>query len=111
MRLSLFTFAVFFPAIGCMNIKPIGPLANMNATNHGPAETPRATAMPAKAMAAMPVIEEGPRPTSPAYEVTPGEVSEANAHECVMKLRKELDADRAAADAMPRYPEVSRIKR
>ena len=111
MRLSLYTFAVFLPATGCMNIKPIGPLANMNATNHGPAETPRGIAMPPKTLAAMPVIEEGPRPTSPAYEVTPGEVSEANARECAMKLRKELEADRAAADAMPRYPEVSRIKR
>jgi hypothetical protein len=113
MRTYLFTLALLSPAIGCMSIKPIGPLANPNSTNHRPAEAARgnATATAPQAIATMPQIEEGPRPPRPAYEVTPGEVGEENAKECAMKLRKELEADRISADAMPRYPEVSHIKR
>ncbi len=113
MKSYLFPLALLIPAVGCMSIKPIGPLANPNATNQRPTDAVKgsATATAPRAIAAMPQIEEGPRPPRPAYEVTPGEVGEENAKECLQKLRKELDADRASADAMPRYPEVSHIKR
>jgi hypothetical protein len=111
MRTYLFTLALLSPALGCMTIKPIGPLANPNVTNNRPAPRGNPATETAPAVAAMPQIEEGPRPPRPAYEVTPGEVGEENAKECALKLRKELEADRISADAMPRYPEVSHIKR
>jgi hypothetical protein len=111
MKTSLFALTLLFPAVGCMSIKPIGPLADKMGTPRPDPKPPNATVMAPKDISAMPTIEEGPRPPRPAYEVTPGEVSESNAQDCVTKLKKELELDRISADAMPRYPEVSRVKR
>ena len=110
MRTSLLALALLFPAVGCMSIKPIGPLADKMGPTRSP-NAPNAVVTAPKDIAAMPTIEEGPRPQRPAYEVTPGEVSESNAQDCVAKLKKELELDRISADAMPRYPEVSRVRR
>ena len=111
MKPTLFTIALLLPSVGCLTIKPIGPLANKDAPAIGKPDAAHAAVMAPKDLPTMPAVVEGPRPPRPAYEVTPGEVSDATAQECAAKLRKELDADRAAADALPRYPEVSRVKR
>ena len=43
--------------------------------------------------------------------VLPGDVTEANPDQATRRLQDEMDADRKAIDLMPRYSEVSTVKR
>lgn len=86
---------------GCVGVRPVGPLADMF-----PAKpAPKAKGAKDGAPALMPA----PTPAAPALYVSPGEVSEATADEMVKKLEAELEADRKAMEAMPRYAEVSAV--
>jgi hypothetical protein len=88
--------------VGCVHIKPVGPLAQfqgLNPDGSQPApETPD------------PIVREAPRPTLPAVYITPSEVTAANADEALKRLAQELETDRRSMDAMPRYAEVSVVK-
>ncbi len=97
-----FPIVLMLVATGCVHIKPIGPLAQMQGLppdgKAAPADTPE------------PIVREAPRPTPPAVYVTPGEVTAANADEAFKRLTQELDTDRRTMEAFPRYAEVSIVK-
>ncbi len=88
--------------VGCVHIKPVGPLADWQGT------APDGKPVPEQALE--PIVREAPRPTAPAVYVTPGEVTATNADEAMKRLSQELDTDRRTMEAFPRYAEVSVVK-
>jgi hypothetical protein len=62
---------------------------------------------PKDAPAGGPALLPAPPPPAPAVLVSPAEVTAETADDMARKLEAELDADRKAMDAMPRYSEVS----
>lgn len=87
-----------FACAGCLNIRPLGPLAD--------AFPPK----PVEEAAPEPVVRQAGKPTPPALYVTPGEITAANALEAAKRLQQELDTDRRSLEAMPKYSEVSVVK-
>lgn len=100
--IRLVPLALILIATGCVHIKPIGPLAQMQGL------PPAGKAAPTDAPE--PIVREAPRPTPPAVYITPGEVTAANADEALKRLTQELDTDRRTMEAFPRYAEVSIVK-
>lgn len=93
---------------GCLTMQPVGPFANQIAGSR-PKPTPGTTVTAARD-AVPPALPPAPPPAPPALMVTPGEVTEANHKQSARRLVDEMEADRKAMDAMPRYAEVSVIK-
>lgn len=86
--------------LGCMNVRPVGVLADALPTPKPKVET----------VVPEPVVRQAGKPTPPALYVTPGEITAANAAEAAKRLQQELDTDRRAMEAMPQYSEVSTVK-
>lgn len=96
---------------GCMGIRPVGPMAEVFPTKTTAAKVaPGAKVGPATDSAG-PVLPPAPPPPAPALLVSPAEVTPATADEMAKKLEAELEADRKAMEAMPRYAEVSVVGR
>lgn len=96
---------------GCFSIQPVGPMAKMLNEEAPPTRTaPGVTVTAAKDAPGGPVIQPAPPPPLPSLKVTPGEVTEANYQDAMRRLIEEMEADRKAMDAMPRYAEVSVVK-
>ncbi len=98
-------------SLGCLGIKPVGPMATM--LNEEPPPTrpaPGVTVTAAKDAPGGPVIQQAPPPPLPSLKVTPGEVTEANYPDAMRRLIEEMEADRKAMETMPRYAEVSVVK-
>lgn len=90
-------------ACGCVGVRPVGPMADV----FPKAPPPKAAKVGEAKDGSAPALVPAPPPPAPALLVSPGEVSEATAEDMAKKLEQELDADRNAMDAMPRYAEVS----
>jgi hypothetical protein len=88
-------------SLGCVHIQPVGPFADGMTSK---AKTPPEAEVPE------PEVRSAPKPTPPALYVTPGEVTPANAADAVKRLQQEMEIDRRAMEAMPKYSEVSVIK-
>jgi hypothetical protein len=97
---------VLLPGLGCVHLRPVGPLAKEYA---GPAPTSPAAGV--ATAAPKPIVQPAPAPAPPALLVTPGEVTEVNHADAARRLMEELEADRRSMDAMPRPVEISVIKR
>ena len=82
---------------GCVGVKPVGPFADAFTVKMPPKPKagPKDAALP-----------PAPMPSAPALYVSPGEVSESTADDMAKKLEAELEADRKAMEAMPRYGEA-----
>ena len=112
MRTAFVFSALALGASGCVTLTPVGPLAQ----SLGP--PPEAVApidagakvTAPRDVAAKPMIQPAQPPAPPVTDVTPGEVTADNTAEIMQRLQAELDADRRAAEAMPRPSEVSVIK-
>lgn len=97
---------------GCVHLQPVGPLAGTFGAKEPPATSPAPNVKATAAREApKPVIQPAPPPPPPALLVTPGEVTEANYQDAAHRLMREMEADREALEAMPRYSEISVIKR
>jgi hypothetical protein len=90
----------WLPLVGCMNLQPIGPFADEMARKKIAAEEP----------VPEPVVRQAGKPVPPSLMVTPAEITAANAAEAARRLQQELETDRRALEAMPKYSEVSRPK-
>lgn len=108
MKRILILALALVPSFGCM-FKAVGPLAGKGGTPVRSSTNPNAIATAPKDIAAMPVIPDAPPPPAPLRTVNTGDVTPETAHDAATKLRKELQQDRAATEAMPNYTEVSRI--
>jgi len=98
------------PAIGCLSIKPVGPLAKqMGKPDIDTNPAPGVTVTAPKDAPQGPVVQAAPAPPPPSLRVTPGEVTDANYADAAKRLMEELEADRKSMEAMPRYAEVSVI--
>ncbi len=96
---------------GCLGIQPVGHMATMMNEEPPPTRTaPGVTVTAAKDAPGGPVIQQAPPPPLPSLKVTPGEVTESNYADAIRRLMEEMEADRKAMDAMPRYAEVSVVK-
>jgi hypothetical protein len=94
---------------GCLGLKPVGPMAELFPPTN-PATTkvaPGVKAGAAKDAAGPPALAPAPPPPAPSLLVSPAEVTPATADEMARKLAAELEADRKALEAMPKYAEVS----
>ena len=112
MRTALLMTALALGTVGCVTLKPVGPLAKNMAPAPG-SDAPKdavTKVTPAKDIPSGPIIQPAPAPTPPKTDVTPGEVTESNTADIVRRLQAELDADRKSAEAMPRPSEISLIK-
>ena len=110
LSLTLLTAAVVGPGAGCVTLTPVGPMAKTLGTTDPTrvtAEGARVKELTGK-QAAGPLLTPAPPPTLPAMLVTPAEVSgAADAARAARRLTDELEADRKAAENMPRYAETS----
>ena len=111
LALLLLTAAV--GGTGCVTLTPVGPMAK---TLGAPADGTRVTAEGARVKeltgkaSAGPLLRPAPPPTPPAMLVTPAEVTDANPGRAAQRLTEELEADRKAAEGMPRYGELSVVR-
>lgn len=99
-------------AVGCVSFKPVGPLAKNFSpppSSNDPVEA-AIKVSPVKDAPSGPMIQPAPPPPAPRTDVTPGEVTDQNTGEIIKRLQAELEADRRAAEAMPRPSEVSVVK-
>jgi len=97
---------------GCLTLTPVGPFANQMVSKPTAAKpSPGVTVKAAEDAPAGPILMAPPPPPMPTLLVTPGEVTSANAADTMNRLIRELEADRAALDAMPVTAEVSVVGR
>lgn len=113
-RIASLLFATgLLTGAGCLGLRPVGPIADSFQPKESAAAKPepgtKVTA--AKDAPAGPVLAPAPPPPAPTLRVTPGEVTDANAAASADRLAEEIEADRKAMEAMPRYAEVSVIKK
>jgi hypothetical protein len=87
---------------GCAHIQPVGPLAD--------ALPQRAKVKEIDDSVPEPVVRQAPKPTPPALYITPAEITSANAADAAKRLQQELETDRRALEAMPKFSEVSKVK-
>lgn len=93
---------------GCVGLRPVGPMAGAFTQ---PAPKPPAGVRTEPAKDGAPTLPPAPPPPAPALLVSPGEVTDATADEMARKLEAELEADRKSMEAMPRYSEVSVVRK
>lgn len=98
------------PALGCTNLKPVGPFTGSTAPTRS-VNQPNAVVMSPKDISVMPTFEDGPPPPAPSRTVTVGDVSPTSGHAAADKLMQEIEKDRKGVDAIPNYTEVSRMPR
>ena len=92
--------------VGCMNIQPIGPLAQK--MGRPPSGAPLGPGDEAPAPEVVTVT--APRPVPPALLITPGEVTPDNASSVTRKLMDEYEYDRKTIPPPSKTAEVSVYK-
>lgn len=113
-RIAVLLFATaLLSGVGCLGLRPVGVMADSLQPRESAAAKPdpgvRVTA--AKDAPAGPVVAPAPPPPAPTVRVSPAEVTDANAAASADRLAEEIEADRRAMEAMPRYAEVSVVKK
>ena len=109
---KLALLALLLPAVGCMHLEPVGPMASYLGSKPAAKKVaPGVTVTDAQDAAAGPIIQNAPPPPLPALLVTPGEVTEGNHLDAASRLVREMEADRKAMESMPRYADVSVMKK
>ncbi len=109
---KLALLALLLPGLGCVHLEPVGPMAKALGTKPAATSAGPGVKVTAAQDAPMgPIIQNAPPPPLPALLVTPGEVSAANHQDAASRLMREMEADRKAIDSMPRYADVSVIKK
>ena len=109
-RLASFFACGLVAQTGCLTLTPVGPFAKQ-LVSKPTATKPGVTVTPAEDAPAGPIVTNPPPPPLPTLLVTPGEVTAANAADTMNRLIRELEADRAALEAMPITAEVSVVGR
>lgn len=99
-------------SLGCVHLQPIGPLTKGMQTGEPASSADSKVKITApKDAPAGPTMIPAPNPPAPTVLVSPGEVTESNANEAARRLAEELERDQQAMENMPRYSEVSVIKK
>lgn len=111
--LRLIAAAGLLSGTGCLGLRPVGPMADSLQPREQAAvkksDTVKVTA--AKDAPGGPAVVPAPPPPAPTLRVSPAEVTDANASAAADRLAEEIEADKKAMEAMPRYAEVSVIKK
>ena len=95
------------PAVGCMNVQPVGPFARVTGSKPAPADAKDAP--PADDKDVKPAAPGG-RPVPPAILITPGEVAPENPAAAATKLGNEIEYDLKNTPPAPKTPIISRYK-
>ena len=96
-------------SVGCVNVQPVGPLAQAMGKNPNP-PAKRAAQPKAEPADVTPVTVEAQRPAPPAMLVTPGEVSADSHRQAIEQLTRECEQDRSTMPPPPRTAEISRVR-
>ena len=108
----LIILSLIIPAIGCMGLRPVGPITQgMFEPQNLPAKPGQASVSAPMAVPEIPAIGEGPKPPAPTFSVDADDVNASNARAAAAKLQQEIETDIRNADLIPNYPEVSKIQR
>ena len=95
--------------VGCMHLQPVGPMAATLGVKE-PTTNPSSLTTPSiPEPTPEPQMIPAPTPPAPSLLVTPEEIDSSNADEMIQRLKKELETDRQAIDAMPNYSIVSQL--
>jgi hypothetical protein len=112
MKTTYLIILLILPAVGCMGLKPVGPITTGMFEQPQPKPVvPNAESATPKDVPAMPPLAEGPKPPAPTFNIGADDVNKANARNSAMQLQREIETDLKNADLIPQYPEVSHVKR